>query len=100
MKRNYKRFLALCISAGLCVTSLAGCGTQAVTNENEQQETKVSSEEQKTETDAVDLTEAVFPLPTEAEPADIYVEPIPDISDDFIRGMDASAVLAEENSGV
>ena len=51
-------------------------------------------------TDAVDLTEAVFPLPTEAEPADIYVEPIPDISDDFIRGMDASAVLAEENSGV
>ena len=100
MKRNYKRFLALCISAGLCVTSLAGCGTQAVTNENEQQETKVSSEEQKTETDAVDLTEAVFPLPTEAEPADIYVEPVPDISDDFIRGMDASAVLAEENSGV
>ena len=32
--------------------------------------------------------------------SDIYVEAIPDLSDDFIRGMDASSVLAEENSGV
>lgn len=30
----------------------------------------------------------------------IYIEPIEDISDDFIRGMDASAVLVNENSGV
>lgn len=41
-----------------------------------------------------------FDLPTEAEESSIYVEPIPDLSDDFIRGMDASAVLANENSGV
>lgn len=32
--------------------------------------------------------------------SDIYVEPIANISDDFIRGMDASEVLALENSGV
>ena len=31
---------------------------------------------------------------------DIYVEPVEGISDDFIRGMDASAVLVLENSGV
>ena len=41
-----------------------------------------------------------FDLPSQAEESAIYVEPIPDISDDFIRGMDASAVLANENSGV
>ena len=34
------------------------------------------------------------------EESEIFVEPIPDISDDFIRGMDASAVLVLENSGV
>ena len=31
--------------------------------------------------------------------AEIYVEPVKGIEDDFIRGMDASAVLAVENSG-
>ena len=41
-----------------------------------------------------------FELPDSAGESPVYVEPIPDISDDFIRGMDASAVLANENSGV
>lgn len=31
--------------------------------------------------------------------AEIYVEPVKGIEDDFIRGMDASAVLSVENSG-
>ena len=31
--------------------------------------------------------------------AEIYVEPVKGIEDEFIRGMDASAVLAVENSG-
>ena len=44
-------------------------------------------------------TEA-FPLPQGPEEADIFVAPIPDLADGFIRGMDASSVLAEENSGV
>lgn len=34
------------------------------------------------------------------EASEIYIEPVPGISDDFIRGMDASSVLVEENSGV
>ena len=41
-----------------------------------------------------------FPLPDGPEESSVYVEAIPDISDDFYRGMDASAVLALENSGV
>jgi arabinogalactan endo-1,4-beta-galactosidase len=39
-------------------------------------------------------------LPTGPEDSEVYVEAIPDLSDDFIRGMDASSVLVEENSGV
>ena len=40
-----------------------------------------------------------FPLPKSAEESLIYVEPCPKIGDDFIRGMDASAVLSVEKSG-
>jgi arabinogalactan endo-1,4-beta-galactosidase len=39
-------------------------------------------------------------LPMGPEDSEVYVEAIPDLSDDFIRGMDASSVLVEENSGV
>lgn len=40
-----------------------------------------------------------FPLPKSAEESSIYIEPCPQIGDDFIRGMDASAVLSVEKSG-
>lgn len=39
-------------------------------------------------------------LPTEAEEADIFVEPVEGLSGDFIKGMDLSSILAEEESGV
>ena len=39
-------------------------------------------------------------LPTAKESAEIFVEPIEGLSDDFIRGMDVSTVIAEEESGV
>lgn len=39
-------------------------------------------------------------LPTQAEEAEIYVEPIEGLSEDFIKGVDISSVLAEEESGV
>lgn len=38
-------------------------------------------------------------LPTGPEEAEIFVEAVEGISDEFIRGMDASAVLSVENSG-
>lgn len=41
-----------------------------------------------------------FDLPTEAEESELKLSPIDGISDDFIRGMDASSVIAEEDSGV
>ena len=47
--------------------------------------------------EVIDVTK--FELPDASEESGIFVQPIEDISDDFIRGMDASAVLAVENSG-
>lgn len=45
----------------------------------------------------IDVT--TFSLSDGPEESGIFVQPIEDISDDFIRGMDASSVLAVENSG-
>lgn len=75
MKRLHTRLLALCLSVGLGLGILSACGTK-------------------------DDDTITFALPTEAENSDVYVEAIPDISDDFIRGMDASSVLVEEKSSV
>ncbi len=41
-----------------------------------------------------------FSMPTGPEEASIYVEPVEGISDDFIRGVDISSILAQEKSGV
>lgn len=83
MKRFYAKLLAVCVSTSLCVAALAGCGTSG------------------NNTGAgADMEIVTFPLPDGPEESEIYVEPIADISDDFIRGMDASSVLVEENSGV
>ncbi|MBP3477274.1 MAG: glycosyl hydrolase 53 family protein [Lachnospiraceae bacterium] len=103
MKQSRTKLLALCLSAGLCSAALAGCGSGS---DEPAAETQVSAESQEsTNTQASAETGSTieattFPLPDSSEESDIYVEPIPDITDDFIRGMDASAVLAEENSGV
>ncbi len=51
-------------------------------------------------TDVGEVSEIIFTLPTEPEEAEIYVEPIENLSKDFIRGVDISSVLAEEESGV
>ena len=100
MKRSHARFLALSISAGLCLSALSGCGinsSESVTQE--QNSTQTESGDGATGTDSGDGV-MTFALPDGPEESEIYIEPIADISDDFIRGMDASSVLVEENSGV
>lgn len=79
MKDFFAKFLTGCISAGLCLAALAGCGREG---------------------GAPPIDVITFSLPDGPEPSEIHVEPIPDISDDFIRGMDASSVLVNEKSGV
>ena len=73
--------MALCLTAALCSGLFAGCGGEKNTAETQQA----------TEAQAADV---------QTESSDIYVEKIDGISDDFIRGMDASEVLSLENSGV
>ena len=99
MKRSCTKLLALCISVGLLSTALSGCGSDSAEPTTEAQgstETETQAEPQEESSDGV----VTFSLPDGPEESEIYIEPIADISDDFIRGMDASSVLVEENSGV
>ena len=110
------------LSMSLCAGALSGCAKSAGNDNNTSSsdnlqvgESSVDGQEtQETETkfpvierktadeieinpEKIDVT--TFSLPDGPEEAGIFVQPIADISDDFIRGMDASAVLAVENSG-
>lgn len=90
---SHKHLLALCLSTVLIMGSLSGCGSQGSVATDTIAEPDVSA--------TVGTTDnTVFPLPEGPEESTIFVEPVDGISDDFYRGMDASAVLALENSGV
>lgn len=109
---KHKSLMTFLFTLSLTAWSLAGCGADAGQPSADTPATSVSAEIQPVvpETAAsesmtaepVSDTPAVpaYPLPTAAEDAGIYVKPIPDLVDDFIRGMDVSSILAEENSGV
>lgn len=90
---SHKRLLALCLSAGLIMGSLSGCGSQGSAATDTIAEPAVSATVGTTDNTA-------FPLPEGPEESTIFVKPVDGISDDFYGGMDASAVLALENSGV
>lgn len=83
MKKCSVKFGVLCISVSLCSVILFGCGGNKKTPVIESVGEVIT-----------------FSLPDGPEDADIQIEPVENISDDFIRGMDASSVLALENSGV
>ena len=90
---SHKHLLALCLSTDLIMGSLSGCGSQGSAATDTIAEPAVSATVGTTDNTA-------FPLPEGPEESTIFVEPVDGISDDFYRGMDASAVLALENSGV
>ena len=110
------------LSMSLCAGALSGCAKSAGNDTNtrssdylqvgerrvdgqETQETETkfpvierkTADEIKINPEKIDVT--TFALPDGPEESGVFVQPIADISDDFIRGMDASAVLAVENSG-
>lgn len=89
------RLLALGLSVGLVLGSLTGCGNQE--QDTGSSDTLVTSRDSAS-AGVTNIT--TFPLPEGPEDSTIFVEPVDGISDDFYRGMDASAVLALENSGV
>lgn len=114
MKRKTfgRRMAAMTVCMSLCAGALAGCSKSGSgdTVDNKEststvQETETqfpvivrkTADEIKINPEVIDVTN--FELPTASEESGVFVQPIADISDDFIRGMDASAVLAVENSG-
>lgn len=124
MRKNMGRFSKKLLAAVLCVSlsagTLAGCGKKESAGNNSTENSRSDSESQSTDAqqetttqfpaierktadeikinpEVIDVT--TFALPDGPEESGIFVQPIEDISDDFIRGMDASAVLAVENSG-
>ena len=101
MKRSHAKLLALCLSVSLCSSGLTGCGDGSTgTSDNEPATDNQALVEKEAEFNEADSKVIKFALPDGPEESEIYIEPIADISDDFIRGMDASSVLVEENSGV
>ena len=78
--------MALCLSAAMCISVLGGCGSRNADTQS------VGTERV---ADAQDAAESRWTM----DPADVFVQPVEGISDDFIRGMDASAVLSIEKSG-
>ena len=94
-KHSHTRLLVLCLSAGLIMGSLSGCNNPVQGNGTTDTIVKSASASW---TGVTDIT--AFPMPEGPAESTIYVEPVDGISDDFYRGMDASAVLALENSGV
>lgn len=124
MRKNMGRFSKKLLAAALCVSlsagALAGCGKKESAGNNSTEDSRSDSESQSTDAqqetttqfpaierktadeikinpEVIDVT--TFALPDGPEESGIFVQPIEDISDDFIRGMDASAVIAVENSG-
>lgn len=92
-KQLRTRLLTLYLSVGLVMGWLPGCGSQDLEIADTVAESAVTAT-----ADATDVT--TFSQPEGPEESTIYVEPVDGISDDFYRGMDVSAVLTLENSGV
>lgn len=102
MRRAGKRLTAVGLCVGLGLGAMWGCGTRGSAPASENAAQTAQEETAPEETVQVESVGEIttFPLPQASEESEIFLAPIPDIADDFIRGMDASAVLAEEKSGV
>ena len=80
-----KKILNLMLVSTLMMSMISGC----------------SPEEAKSPEDAKEvITPYVATLPTGVEEADIYVEAVDGLSEDFMKGMDVSSIIAQEESGV
>ena len=103
-KKTCKKLWVMCICVSLCIATISGCGAEKTATNDEVQtmekEQSIAQEQSGTEEQVVEEKETVTQEQKVSNTDAIYIEPIEDISDDFIRGMDASAVLVNENSGV
>ena len=93
MKGKYiQRTLSSILAIALIAGQLTACGS------SQSADTSVKESEQSSTTSS-DASSTEVSTDTSSS-SSLYVEAIPDLPDDFYMGMDASSVLAEENSGV
>ncbi len=106
MRRKKQVYIALQMAVILLALTGCGAGGTGVSSPSQQSADTGSAQEQELEekvmksTDAAELSTVRYELPDAAEEAGVYVEPVEDLPEDFIRGVDISSVLAEEESGV
>lgn len=74
---------------------LAGCGETASTSNNT---VDITADTENTNT-PVEI-KYTAELPSGPEEASIYIEAVPGMTDEFIKGVDISSVIAQEESGV
>lgn len=114
MKKKLNHYLtipAMCFLLGM--TGCGNAGDQAVSDNVQTAEDESASGDNMTGDNAADpaedaaagstgtkITPVIYELPTEAEEAGVYVEPIENLPEDFIRGVDISSIIAQEASGV
>lgn len=99
-----KMKLGLCFMTVLLIFSLTACHSNKNTTDINIDPTKGADlkldDTNKTNEEESDKMVYNAKLPQSIEKASIYVEKISGISDDFIRGVDISSILSEEESGV
>lgn len=107
MGMKLKKHTALLLAASMAL--MTACGGAQETDSTQKTASEVEEAEQgadqnmeqdRTDTEAEKSGEVLYALPTEPEEAAVYVEPIENLPKDFIRGVDISSILVEENSGV
>ncbi len=79
MTNKFSKNLVALLALAFLLSVIAGCGEK-------------SKEEKK------EIYHAVYP--TQTENADLFVQKIEGLAEDFIKGMDVSSILSEEASGV
>lgn len=89
---KFRHALSLCIIMSLITVSLAGCGSN----------TDFANDASADMNAYVNATEKIYvpTLPEDEEEAEIFVEAIEGIDEDFIKGVDISSLLVEEDCGV
>ena len=105
MRRKKQVYIALQMAVILLALTGCGAGGTGVSSPSQPADTGSAQEQELEEkvmksTDAAELSTVRYELPDAAEEAGVYVEPVEDLPEDFIRGVDISSVLAEEESGV
>ncbi|MGN0280113.1 MAG: glycosyl hydrolase 53 family protein [Lachnospiraceae bacterium] len=100
-----KKYTALLLAASMAMLTACGSAQEADSTQKTASEESGQAASQDMEQEGLDAvaeegTSVVYALPTEPEEAAVYVEPIENLQEGFIRGVDISSVLVEENSGV